>query len=164
MPLLNGLCVCLVPDDWSRTPSRWSQLGPFLLTRSCAGCEYMRRYMYSAPCQPCTKPFVSLFYLWFMLTSVFHFLSLSPSLTLVPCKSVSVWVFFLSGTFLRRDLSNNQISELASDAFQGLRSLNSLWVMCDMFVFQMCTWNLNNISALWISWKNNNHLPVPKSL
>lgn len=27
-----------------------------------------------------------------------------------------------------RDLSNNQISEIAPDAFQGLRALNSLWV------------------------------------
>lgn len=35
----NGLCVYLVPDDWSRTLSRWSQLRPFLLIRSCAGCE-----------------------------------------------------------------------------------------------------------------------------
>lgn len=33
---------------------------------------------------------------------------------------------FLFIFFFNRDLSNNHISELASDAFQGLRSLNSL--------------------------------------
>lgn len=30
--------------------------------------------------------------------------------------------------FIPRDLSNNQISEIAPDAFHGLRALNSLWV------------------------------------
>ncbi len=62
--------------------------------------------------------------------SLFMFYVPSPTLSLVA---------FLSGSVVRRDLSNNQISELASDAFQGLRSLNSLWVLHDVFVFSVYT-------------------------
>lgn len=54
------------------------------------------------------------------------------------CVSIFFYLYLWFCTFLsrvslcpvlHRDLSNNQISELASDAFQGLRSLNSLWVL-----------------------------------
>lgn len=71
-----------------------------------------------------TKP-VFLFCFWFMLNLVF---SLSLAESAFGSMPVCL-VLFLFGCFLYRDLSNNQISELASDAFQGLRSLNSLWVM-----------------------------------
>lgn len=81
----------------------------------------MRRYMY------CALLCVSLLLVACADLNVSLFSpSLPPSLTLslVLCRSVSC--LFSFGPFLHRDLSNNQISELASDAFQGLRSLNSL--------------------------------------
>lgn len=128
---LSGLCVCLVPDDWSRTPSRWSQPGLFLHIRSWEGCKYRRK------CPHC----VTLSHLCNVLTSMFRFslaFFLLPPVSLVRCQSVSGFVCFFSfGVRLHRDLSNNQISELASDAFQGLRSLNSLWVILIMFIIQM---------------------------
>lgn len=45
----------------------------------------------------------------------------SRSVFLAPVTEVCV-------CFIPRDLSNNQISEIAPDAFHGLRALNSLWV------------------------------------
>lgn len=93
----------------------------------------MRRRMHSAPCQPSTESFVAVsFAVCVDLPD-----TLSMFLTFWFCASVSRLLFFFYALF-HRDLSNNQISELASDAFQGLRSLNSLWVLCGMFIFKMC--------------------------
>lgn len=82
----------------------------------------MRRYMYCAPFVflflpvPCADLSV------FLLPSSIPNDSVSGSVPIyLVCGD-----FLPFGPFLCRDLSNNQISELASDAFQGLRSLNSL--------------------------------------
>lgn len=133
MLLPNGQCVYLVPDDWSKTPSRWSQLGPFLLIRSCVGCEYSHEFYTLAKTKPLC--FCSILLLAHVDLSVSFSLSLPESnFGYLP----TCLVLFPLGFFLYRDLSNNQISELASDAFQGLRSLNSLWVTFDTSAFQ-CT-------------------------
>lgn len=55
---------------------------------------------------------------------------------------------------VHRDLSNNQISEIAPDAFQGLRSLNSLWVCvaCQNVCVEFNRKTLNHVeprSAFW---------------
>ena len=67
--------------------------------------------------------------------------------------------FFPFGPALHRDLSNNQISELASDAFQGLRSLNSLWVPCDYVFISDAVYTKHHKLALWTSRRSD-----PKSV
>lgn len=44
------------------------------------------------------------------------------------CSVCVLAVTEVCACFIPRDLSNNQISEIAPDAFHGLRALNSLWV------------------------------------
>lgn len=94
--------------------------------------------------------------LWlFVSTSLFNFscfsLALSPSLSPVS--------FFFLSFVLHRDLSNNQISELASDAFQGLRSLNSLWVHVICLYFRRSIYTKTpQISPFCLSWGISNVL------
>lgn len=73
------------------------------------------------------------------------------------CECVSMWAHIHTQShkntriphasnflLLFRDLSNNQITELASDSFQGLRSLNSLWVYMNIYLCVcVCAWEEN---------------------
>lgn len=99
--------------------------------------------------------------LWlFVSTSLFNFscfsLALSLSRSLPLCL---LFPFFFLSFVLHRDLSNNQISELASDAFQGLRSLNSLWVHVICLYFRRSIYTKTpQISPFCLSWGISNVL------
>lgn len=133
MSLLNGLCVFgsrrLEQNAIKVIPA--GAFSPYKKLRRMWVDEEMRVFCTLSTIHKnfCCRPLSSL--CWPPCCAFCVSLFLTDSLVLCFC------FLFPSPFVFHRDLSNNQISELASDAFQGLRSLNSLWVLCGVFILKL---------------------------